>query len=118
MDGAGDERLTGAGLAGHEHGGLAGGDRFDHVVDVFHPRIGADDVIHAVTLIELLTKIDVLGNEGVLVDGLLHGDEKSLIHEGLGELVNRAVSDRLHRRFDGAETGDGDRHDVGMTPVN
>ena len=53
VDGPGDHRLAGAALAGDEHGGAGVGDAVDHVVDLQHAAVVADDVFHAEAEIEL-----------------------------------------------------------------
>ena len=111
---AGDQRLACPGFTGHEDRGLARRHRFDDVVDALHTRIRTDDVVQAVTLVELATEVRVLRQQDVLADRLLDGDAELVVDHGLGQVIHRAAANDLHRHLHGGIAGDRQGHDVGV----
>ena len=65
MDGAGDELLTGAGLAKEQDGGIAWGDRFDELEDVLDSGAVADYLIELQFGADLFFEVEFLLREFV-----------------------------------------------------
>ena len=59
MNRPGDHALASTAFAGDEHGGPRIGDAADHLEHFQHPRVAADDVVHAVVAIELGAEVVV-----------------------------------------------------------
>ena len=108
MDRPGDHRLAGAALAGDQHGGAGVGHAVDHVVDLQHAVVVADDVLHAEAEIELGLERLVLFDHLALVQGPLDGHLQLFVDQRLGEEVEGPQADRLDGRLDRAVAGDHD----------
>ncbi len=89
MDRPGDHRLARAALAGDEHGGAGVGHAVDHVEDLQHAVVVADDVLHAEAKIELGLERLVFLDHLALVQGPLDGHLELFVDQRLGEEVER-----------------------------
>ena len=89
VDGPGDERFAGAAFAGDQHRSSGVGDAVDHVEDLEHAMIMADDVLHAEAEIELGLEALVFLDHLALGEGPLNGHFQLLIDERLSEKVER-----------------------------
>jgi hypothetical protein len=119
VDGAGDQLLAGAALAGDEHRRRRAGDAADQREDLAHRLAAGDDVGEAVGLLDLALEAGDLAAQAALAQRLA-GDQQELLDlEGLGDVVVGAQLDGADRGLDGAERRDhhhvrrlGERHDV------
>ena len=105
VDGAGDELLAGAGLAAHEHGGVALGDLLH---DAEHGRQRAarpDDVVELVDAALRVAQVVDLVLHATELEGLLDLDLHLFDLERLLDVVERAGLHRLDGGGDGAERG-------------
>ncbi len=108
VDGAGDELLAGAALAGDEDGGVGRRDLPDGLVDALHGGRGADDGLVALDRGDLIGHDDFLahgagGVEGAAEEVLELGDV-----EGLEDVI---VGAELHRLDGGLRGAVGGHHD-------
>ena len=105
MDRAGDHRLARAALAGHQHRGPGVGHAADHLEDLQHARIAADDVVHADAAIELGLEILVFVDDVALRDGPLDRHQQLVVDQRLGEVVERPGANRFDRAVGRAVAG-------------
>ena len=97
VQGAGDQLLARAALAGHQHSGGLGRDLLDEIVDLAHRPGAADQRVATGGVLVNLAAAHLLDGQG-LADDLA----QLVLIEGLGDVVLGAELDRLHRRVHGA----------------
>jgi hypothetical protein len=114
VDRAGDHAFAGAALAGDHDGGLGVGDAIDHVENLPHLRIVADDVVHAAALVELAAELGVLFDDQALGEGPLDRHHQLVVDQRFGEVVDRAGPQRFNRRVGVAVAGDQDHLALGV----
>ena len=104
MQRARDQLLAGARLAGDEDRGLGRRDLLHQLEDALHGQRLADDAVEAEAAAQLVAQLQVVAQEGALLQRALddHGDLVDL--ERLGQIV---VSAALHRRDGGLGRGKG-----------
>ncbi len=105
----GADILAGAGLAGDEHGGLAGRGAVDDPVYPLHGKRRADE---AAELAAAEVFLEGLG-QMLTFEGVAQGVDKAVGVERLDDEVEGPLLHRLHRYVDGAVGGDhhhGSRH--------
>ena len=107
VEGAGDEFLAGAALAGDEDGGLCAGDLADQLAEIFHRRADALEFVTGVVLFGV-AEVGVDLEELVVILGLLESDLQLVGREGLEHVVKGAIAHAFDCGFDGAEAGDHD----------
>ena len=90
MDGPGHQRLARAALAGDQHGGPGVGHGVDHVEDLQHAVVVADDVLHAEAEVELGLEGLVLFDHLLLVERPLDGHQQFFVDQRLGEEIEGA----------------------------
>ena len=113
VNGARDEFLAGAGLAGDEHGTARlrhEARRADHLLNRPAP---ADDAVVIVLLVALGDEVIVMGPQPAVLEGAADDDEKLVDLERLLQVVERA---ELHR-FDRALHGGVRRHHEDLRPL-
>ncbi len=115
VDGPGDHALAGAAFAGDQDGRPRVGHAGDHLEYFEHPRVAADDVVHAVTAIELRAQVVVLLLHAPLRQGPLDRHQQLVVDERLGDVVERTGVDRFDRAVGRAVAGHED--DLRAGPV-
>ena len=113
VDGARDELLAGAGLAGDEDRHVGVRDARDEVVDARHRARAADDLLGRRDAPDLLAEAPHLARQRAVSERARERDLQLLDVEGLGDEVVRARADRADRRLEAAERGDHDHRDIG-----
>ncbi len=115
VDGAGDQLLAGAALAGDEDGGVARGHQGDALEDRLHGRALPDDLFRRAGGGAVVRgRCRLLGPA---LQGPGDGVERLVQVERLGQVVERAPFDRLDRRAQVAERrDDDDRCVLGQLP--
>ncbi len=112
VEGAGDQVLARPGLAVDEHRRGGVGDPEHEGADVTHRAVLADDRLDGVHLRERLAQRSGLVAEARLGERAIE-EQDQLVHlERLGEVVVRALADRLDGGVDGAEGGHHDDRPV------
>ena len=111
VDGARDQLLAGARLAGDQHGGHGLGDALHDGEDLLHPRALADDVGEGEALLQRAAQMDVLVFELLPLDGIADDDLDLVDVERLGDVVEGAALERFHGRLGGGVGGDHDDGD-------
>ena len=106
VDGAGDELLAGARLAGDQDRGRGVGDLADELVHPPHGGRPPDELVEALVPRQLVPEVAHLALERPPLER--PGDHAPEVVRGerLGEVVVGAELHRLHRRADGADGGD------------
>ncbi len=118
MDGSGNEFLAGAGFAGEQHGGAAGGNPVHHSQYLMHGSAPADDLVQAVAFFQVLAQETVaLLGLGKLVR-LVDRKHEFVVGKGLGNIVEGAAAHRFHRAVDGAVGSHDHDRDVGIFPFD
>jgi hypothetical protein len=112
VDGAGDQLLAGAALAGDQHRGRRARDVGHEMVELFHLRMSADDLAEVVAALELRAQVDDLALERAPLERPAHEREQLVLLEGLGEVIEGAQLHGGHRRADRLHRGDQDDLDV------
>ena len=114
VNGARDELLAGAGLAGDENraAGLRHG--LEQLEQLPHHLALADDALEAVPLLELLAQVGVLGAQPALLERRVDDVQQFVELERLLDEVARAALDGLDGVLHRAEAGDDDADDVGI----
>jgi hypothetical protein len=113
----GDELLARAGLAQDEDVRLRARRLLHQLEDLADGRARPDDVLEAQGLLELAAEVPVLQLETALAQRALDRDAQLLDREVLGQVVERALAHRAHRRFDRREGGDHDHRQGGVQLV-
>ena len=90
MDGAGDHAFARAAFASHEHRGPRVGDTADHFKYFEHPGVAADNVVHAVSAIELGAEVVVFLSYRSLRNGSLDRHQQLVVDERLGDVIECA----------------------------
>ncbi len=88
-----------------EHGGPRVGDAADHFEDFEHPRVAADDVVHAVAAIELGAEVVVFLPHAALRNRPLDRHQQLVVDERLGDVIERAGANRFDRAVRRAVAG-------------
>ena len=97
VDRPGDHAFAGAAFAGDQHGGPRVGDAADHLEDFEHPRVAADDVVHAVSAIELGAEVVVFLANAALRNGPLDRHQQFVVDQRLGDVIERTGANRFDR---------------------
>ncbi len=91
VDRPGDHALAGAAFAGDQHGGPRVGHAVDHVEHLQHPRVVADDVVHAEAPVELRREVVVFFDARCRCDKARSiAITQLVVDQRLGEVVERA----------------------------
>jgi hypothetical protein len=114
VEGAGDQLLAGAALAGDQHRRAGAGDAFDQREDRLHLGALADDVREGVALRQLAAQVHVLDPQLGLLERLLADHLELFDVERLRDVVEGARLHRLDRRAGG---GVGGHHDHRRRPL-
>src|SRR5690606_939720 len=92
VDGAGDQLLAGAALAGDQHGGVGAGDLADGGAQLLHGGRAADQVAAA----QVVAQLGVLPAQLVLLEGAARHHAQLVRPERLGEVVAGAELHAAH----------------------
>ena len=98
VNGARDQLLAGAGLAGDQDRALGLGDELGLANDVFHRAASSDDAVVVELFVALVQQVALMRAQPLMLERAPHDDEQLVDFEGLLQVVERA---QLHR-FDGA----------------
>src|SRR5213079_1385559 len=112
VDGARRELLAGPRLAVDEDGRVVLRQHADGLEDLVHDAVAAHHVGEAVAVRELAAEVADLVEQPALLEDLLGGEEDLLLLERLGDVVARALLDRLDRALDAGVAGDHDHVEV------
>ena len=114
----GHEVLAGAALAGDEHRGGGGRDPFHELDQSTHLGRAADDHAGLPQRAELAAQPGHLAAHLVALAQPAEQELEPIDVHRLGEEVEGALADRLHRLLDGAEAGEHDEADPGIAPAH
>ncbi len=118
MNRPGQQRFARAAFAGHQHRRPAVGDRLDQIENLQHLVIVPDDVLQAEAQIELLPERLVFEQQRLLPNRFLDDHADFIIHDRLGEIIERPHLRRFDGAFDRAVAGDDDDHDMRRPPAD
>ena len=104
-----DQLFARAGLSGDEDGGGGGSYLLDDLVDIFHPLGLSDDLKSSAAVPSV---VQVAGADLSGGDGLLYRQAKLVLVEGLGDIVESTLFERLDGGLNGAVGGDDDDREV------
>ena len=105
MNGARDQLLAGAGLAGDQHGALGFGDELGAADDFLHRAAPADDAVVIEVLVALADQVAVFDAQPLMVERTPDDDQQLVDLEGLLQIVERAELHRFDRALDGGVRG-------------
>ena len=108
VDGAGDQFLAGAGLAGDDHGHVALCQHLDGRKELQHCRIPADHVGKGVPVRQLFAQVLDLVEQPPPFEDLLRRQQDIVWLERFGDVIAGTVTHRLDSAFDAAVTSDHD----------
>ncbi len=114
VEGAGNDLLARAGLAGDEHRGRARCDGFDHLAQVAHRLAAANHAGQAVALLELVAQVGIFGAQPPLFQRRLEDVHQLFELEWFADEVGGAALDGVDRVFNRAVAGDDDADDAGV----
>ena len=100
VNGARDELLAGAGLAGDEHRALGIGDALGPADDLLHRPAAADDAVVVELFVALAAQVAVLGAQPLVIERAADDDQQLVDLERLLQVVERAELHRLDRALD------------------
>src|SRR5579885_1316079 len=112
VDGARDQLLAGARLAGDQHARIGARDLFHHPENLLDRVAFADDVLEAVLLAQLVMQVAVFLEQMLFLERVAQNRLQMLVGEGLGDVVVGALVQRFHRGLDARVGGDDDPHQL------
>src|SRR5574337_357355 len=116
MDGSGDQLLPGPALPDEEHGRVAVRDLSDLLEDLLHPEVTAHDPFDAEVLLYLLSQQPIFPAQLNALEGPFHREKQLFAFERLGQVVERALLERLLGRIERAVGGHQDDQSGRVVP--
>ena len=114
MDGPGDQRLARAALAGNQHRGPRVGHGVDHVEDLQHAAVMADNAFHAEPHVELGLEASCFPRSPSAGSSPVRWRSTALRRSAAWSGSRSAETDGLDRRFDRAIAGNHDHGGGGI----
>ena len=112
MNGAGDQLLAGAALAGDDDGGGRPRHLRDETVELLHLGVLADQLVEVVLPRQLRAEERHFALQRALLERAPHQREQIVLVEGLGQVVEGAQLHRVDGGADGLDRGDQDHLDA------
>ena len=100
MQTARDQFLASAAFPLDQNGTVSVGDFIDEIVNLLHLPARADDVLEAITILQLLPQINVLPQGRLIIERALHRHLQLVDLKRLGHVIIRAYLHRFDRRLD------------------
>ena len=113
-----DQLLAGSALAENQDRGLGRANRPDHFAQLLQAVAVPDDVVQLVAEGQPRLELFILPDELVPLGAPVDGVQQLLRLERLGEVIDRAGLDRLHRQFRRGVGGDHQHRQVGPSLVS
>jgi hypothetical protein len=101
----GDELLARAGLTVNQHRAVEGGHQLQCLEDLAHRRTLADDIVEAITVLQLGTQFGVFLPQPLLVDADAENPRQLTQLKGFDQEVERIALDRRDGLVDAAKSG-------------
>ena len=115
MDGSGNQLLSGSRCSKDQNSRVGGSDFFHPAEDLLHHLTGTDDIIEAVTSVQLLPQVFIFPNQAGFFQRLDHLNFQPFNVEGFADVVEGSCTHRLNRRL--CRGVPGNQNDTGIRRI-